>query len=191
MGKNICVYSSSSNAIAPVYFEAAEALGRLMARRGDTLVYGGGSIGLMGVMCRAVHEEGGHVIGVIPKRLRLKEVCYEESDELIVTETMRERKAVMEERSDAFIALPGGFGTLEEIVEILVLKQLGYHAKPVVFLNTNGFYDKLTAFFEHIIEGQFAKHHFRDLFVQVGDPDGALRYVDEYVPVTAEKKWFD
>src|SRR5437867_216516 len=132
----ICVFSSSSDAVAPHYVELAQSFGALLARRHMGLVYGAGRVGLMGVLARAVHAHGGRVIGVIPDFLRAQEVAYEEADELIVTRDLRERKAIMESRYDAFVALPGGFGTLEEILEILTLKQLATHAKPVVFLNT-------------------------------------------------------
>ena len=124
MIRSVCVYSSSSDAVAPQFVEAAEALGAALAKRQMTLVFGGGRVGLMGVVARAVHQHGGQVIGVIPDFMRSREIAYEEADELIFTKTMRERKAIMEDRSDAFMTLPGGFGTLEEILEIITLKQL-------------------------------------------------------------------
>src|SRR5579859_4839874 len=131
----VCVFCSSSNTIAPVYAEAARVLGSGLAERSWPLVYGGGSAGLMGEVARAVHAGGGRVIGVIPQTLLDLEVGYLAADELIVTTTMRERKALMDVRADAFVALPGGFGTLEELLEILTLKQLRWHDRPVFIVN--------------------------------------------------------
>ena len=131
MTKNICVYCSSSNLLDDVYYEEARTLGRLMATNGFGLVYGGGNVGLMGVLAKAVHQYNGHVFGVIPHALKNKEgVAYEIADELVITDSMRERKALMYENAHAFIALPGGIGTLEELTETLTLKQLGYHNQP-------------------------------------------------------------
>lgn len=186
----ICVYCSSSSAVAPEYFQAAEELGEVMARAGKTLVYGGGCIGLMGAVARSVHQHGGKVIGVIPEYLRLKEVCYEDSDELIITETMRERKAIMEARADAFLALPGGFGTLEEIMEILTLKQLQRHAKPIIFLNTCGFYDPLLAQFQKLYDEQFTKAEFAAFYHVAQTPAGILPYLQDYQPAPIPKKWY-
>jgi uncharacterized protein (TIGR00730 family) len=157
---NICVYCSSSNDIAPSYFDAARALGTALAQHGWPLVYGGGSVGLMGALAEAVHAAGGKVIGIIPQALLDREVGYLEADELIVTTTMRERKRLMDERADAFVTLPGGFGTLEELLEIITLKQLHYHEKPIIIVNVNGFYDALLAQFAHIFEAGFASKRF-------------------------------
>lgn len=139
MNKVICVYASSSNLIDRKYFDIASQLGEAIARNGDTLLFGGGVRGLMGAAATAVHRHNGRVVGIIPEALNQKGVVYETCDELIVTKSLRERKAIMDERSDAFIALPGGFGTLEELLEIITLKQLKYHNKPIVILNFDGF----------------------------------------------------
>ena len=188
--KTICVYASSSDALDPVYCEAAEHLGALIARRGHRLIYGAGQVGLMGVVARAVHAHGGHVIGVIPERLRALELAYEGADELIVTETMRERKAIMESRADAFIALPGGFGTIEELVEVVVLRQLHYHDKPIVLLNTNGVYDALLSFFHRLHDDHFIKEsHFGLFHIAKGLRD-AIEHIEGYVPKPREDKWF-
>ena len=136
MGRSICVFCASSSAVAEVYVDVARRLGRRLAERGDRLVYGGGNIGLMGTLATACHERGGYIVGVIPESLKDKELAYEAADELIVTQDMRGRKTIMEKNADAFIALPGGFGTLEELLEIITLRQLHYHDKPVVILNT-------------------------------------------------------
>ena len=189
MNKVICVYSSSSCVIDEVYFDAATQLGREIAMRGDTFLYGGGLVGLMGATAEAVHQHKGTVIGVIPEALNLKGIVYESCDELVVTEGMRERKAVMDSRSDAFIALPGGYGTLEEILEIITLKQLRYHNKPIVILNINGFYDKLLEQFELIIDHRFAKPECRELYFVADSISKTLQYIDCYNPQVFGSKW--
>jgi uncharacterized protein (TIGR00730 family) len=171
--------------------EAASALGALLAEQKLTLVYGGGKVGLMGAIARAVHANGGKVIGVIPHYLRKKEVAYEQADELIVTKDLRERKAIMEERADAFVALPGGFGTPEEILEILTLKQLEAHGKPVVFLNTNGFFEPLLAMFERLYHEQFTKRDYQSHYHIAEAPSGVLAHFDGYRPPPKVHKWFD
>ena len=188
---NICVFSSSSDAIAPEFFAAAADLGRAIAQRRHTVVYGGCSVGLMGAVARAAHEAGGRVIGVIPDFIRERGLAYDPADELVVTHSMRERKAVMEDRADAFIALPGGFGTLEEMLEIITLKQLQRHAKPVLFLNVGGFYDPLAALFEHMYEQRFAKQVYRGLYEFVPDVASAYAYLDSYQPPEIASKWFN
>jgi cytokinin riboside 5'-monophosphate phosphoribohydrolase len=146
---NLCVYCSSSDKLEPRFYEAADELGRAMAERGHTLVYGGGSVGIMGRLARAVHAHGGKVIGVIPS---------------VVTDDMRTRKAEMERRANAFLILPGGLGTLEELAEMLVLKVLRQTHKPLVIFNQDGFYDPLLAFFDHLCEHRFASAACRKLY---------------------------
>lgn len=189
MNKVICVYSSSSCNIDAFYFELAAELGRKIALRKDALIFGGGMIGLMGATARAVHEYSGKVIGVIPEALNIEGVVYENCDELIETPGLRERKAIMDSRADAFIALPGGYGTLEEILEIITLKQLKYHDKPIVILNANGFYDKLLQQFDVIIEQKFAKEECRQLYFVTDDVSEALEYIDTYKPIVFKDKW--
>jgi uncharacterized protein (TIGR00730 family) len=191
MNQTICVYSSSSTAIDPHFFETATQLGQAMASRGDELLYGGGMIGLMGAIAEAVRENGGKVTGVIPKALNLPGIVYENCDELIVTEGMRERKAMMDARSDAFIALPGGYGTLEELLEIITLKQLKYHNKPIVILNVNHFYDPLLAQFDLIIRQRFAKTESQDLYFVTDSIADTLQYIDSYVPFQFSDKWLE
>lgn len=188
MNKTICVYSSSSTAIAPIYFENAAQLGHAIALRQDRLLFGGGMIGLMGMVATAIHENGGQVIGVIPKSLNLPGIVYENCDELIVTDGLRERKAVMDARSDAFIALPGGYGTLEELLEIITLKQLKYHHKPIVILNVNHFYDQLQAQFQFLIDHGFAKPECQKLYYVTETVTDALQYIDSYTPVQFSSK---
>ena len=190
MRQSICVYCSSSDAVSPVFFDAATQLGAAIGRRNLTLVYGAGAVGLMGALARAVHQHGGRVTGVIPEFMHAKGVAYQDADELVVTGDMRERKAVMEERADAFVGLPGGFGTLEEILEVLTFKQLEIHAKPIVLLNTRGFYDQLLGLFEHIYRERFAKPDHRRLMYVTDDVDSAMAYVEDYRPTAVESKWF-
>lgn len=188
-GKSICVFSSSSDAVDPAFFALAEELGAEIARRGHALVYGGTNVGLMGAVARAVQRGGGKVIGVIPKFIADRGIAYEAADELIVTNDMRQRKATMEARSDAFVALPGGFGTLEEVLEVITLKQLQQHTKAVVFLNPEGYYDPLTSLFEHMYEKRFAKPAYRGMYQFAPDVRSALDYMDQYQPSSLPAKW--
>ena len=178
--QSVCVFCASSNEVPQLYFDAAAHLGRCLAARGITLVYGGGNNGLMGALAKAVHAGGGHVIGVIPVALQELELAYVDADELIVTRDLRERKATMEARSDAYIALPGGYGTLEEILETVTLRQLRLHEKPVAFLNIAGYYEPLVQFFHHMIEQRFAKATSTSLFHLAPTPEEALDYLDAY-----------
>ncbi len=174
MCTNVCVYCSSSDAIDRRFFEIANELGTALGTRGDTLVYGGGSVGLMGEVARACHEHGGKVVGVIPESLKTAEIAYHQADELIVTETMSERKTLMFTRGDAFVILPGGFGTLEELAEVIVLKVLKYQDRPIVILNCLGFYDPLIDLFDHFIDQNFAKPKHRNLYKIVNTVDEVL-----------------
>lgn len=133
----------------------------------------------MGAVARAVHRHGGYVFGVIPEALKSREgVAYEYADELIVTQTMAERKGIMFTRANAFLVLPGGFGTLEEFIEVLTLKQLGYHRKPIALVNTNGFYDPLLELFEHFYRERFASEQYRSQYYVAAGPDEALDYIE-------------
>jgi uncharacterized protein (TIGR00730 family) len=170
----VCVYCSSSDHLAPEYYAAARELGVGLAQRGWGLVYGGGSIGMMGALARAVHSAGGQVMGVIPQALLDREVGYLEADELVVTTTMRERKRLMDERAEAFVTLPGGFGTLEELLEILTLRQLGYHNKPIIIVNLSGYFTPLLEQFERIFAQQFTAQRFRDLYTVVSTIEEAF-----------------
>lgn len=156
----ICVYCGSSSGGDPVYAESAERLGRSMGTAGIGLVYGGGSIGLMGILARSVMEAGGRVTGIIPQFLKEREVMLETAHELFVTGDMHERKRAMFDRADAFVALPGGIGTLEELVEIMTWAQLGQHRKPVLIANINGFWDPLVALLRHMADEGFIRDGF-------------------------------
>ena len=157
---SICVYCGSSEGGDPVYADAAAALGRAMGSASIGLVYGGGSIGLMGIVARSVMTAGGHVTGIIPQFLREREVMLETAHELVVTGDMHERKRTMFDRADAFVALPGGIGTLEELVEIMTWAQLGQHRKPVLIANINGFWDPLVVLLRHMADEGFIRDGF-------------------------------
>jgi uncharacterized protein (TIGR00730 family) len=158
--KSICIYCGANAGAAPEYAEAARSLGRAMAEAGIRLVYGGGSIGLMGLVARSVLAHDGEVTGIIPQFLKDREVMLKEVSELVVTADMHERKRIMFERSDAFVALPGGIGTLEEVVEIMTWAQLDRHRKPILIANINGFWDPLISQFERMTADGFLHKAF-------------------------------
>jgi hypothetical protein len=158
--RSICVYCGSNAGADPRYPEAAEALGRAMAKAGVRLVYGGGSVGLMGIVARAVLAHGGKVTGVIPQFLKDRELMLKEVSDLVVTADMHERKRTMFERSDAFVALPGGIGTLEEVVEMMTWAQLDQHEKPILIVNINGFWDSLVELFQRMTDDGFLHKAF-------------------------------
>ena len=188
--RSLCVYCSSSDRLDPKYAAAAEELGHELVARDWRLVYGGGKTGLMGAVARAVKARGGHVVGVIPEFMKARELAFEAADELVTVVTLRERKLLMEARADAFVALPGGFGTLEEIMEILTLRQLDVVKKPCVFFNQDGFYDDLIRLFERMLAEKFFKASNMDLFrVATSVPD-IFTQVEAARGVAAESKWF-
>jgi hypothetical protein len=173
--KEVAVYCASASGLAEVYLEDARALGRGMAQSGMALVYGGGSVGLMGEIARAVHEHAGTVVGYIPERLMAIEGrAYDIADELIVTATMQERKRSIFERVDAFVVLAGGIGTLEEFMEVATLRKLGYHNKPIIVVNTAGFWDPFFAFLGHTEKTGFSPP-LSDLYLSVPDGPAALQ----------------
>jgi uncharacterized protein (TIGR00730 family) len=186
--KTVCVYCGSNPGRLPEYRDAARLLGYEMARRGLGLVYGGASIGVMGAVADAVLERGGQAVGVIPYSLATKEVSHDGLDELIVVDSMHERKAKMAELSDGFIALPGGWGTIEEIFEMLTWAQLGFHEKPCGLLNVASYYDQLFAFLENAIEQQFVKEEYRPMIIMENAPDTLLDRFEKY-RAPKVKKW--
>ncbi len=187
---NICVFSSSSNAIADIYFEEAEKLGKLIGRGGHTLVNGGANVGLMEAVTIAASNSGAKTIGIIPEKMIGRSLASDNSHEVIVTKDMQDRKAKMRDISNAFIALPGGFGTLEEILEVITLRQLSYHTKPVVFINTNNFFKYLLKQFEVSYNEMFAKPVYKDLYYISETAEDALNYIKNYSPVELDSKWF-
>jgi uncharacterized protein (TIGR00730 family) len=191
MTRLLCVYCASSDRLDPKYYAAAAELGREMVERGWGLVYGGGKTGMMGAVAKAVKGAGGRVVGVIPEFMKARELAYDEADELVTVVTMRERKLLMETRADAFVCLPGGFGTLEEIMEILTLRQLDVVKKPCVFLNQDGFYDPLLALFKTMMGEKFFKPSNLDLFRVAAFVPEIFSRITEAAAVQAEPKWFD
>ena len=176
---HIAVYCASSPHVPEPYVRLAAALGAGLARRGHELVYGGGAVGLMGVVARAVHDAGGRVYGVIPEALKAREgIAYAYADELVVTETMGERKRLMFTRAEAFVVLPGGIGTLEEFFEVFTLRALGYHAKPIVLVSPSGFYADLVAFLDRLRAEGFVRPETTDLFEVVETAGAALDAVE-------------
>lgn len=183
---NICVYGASSNEIDAAYLQAGEELGYAMAKRGHGLVFGGGQKGLMGASARGMTRGNGTIIGVAPRFFDVEGVLYQPCTEFIFTETMRERKAIMEERADAFVMTPGGIGTFEEFFEILTLRQLGRHEKPIAVLNTNDYYAPLRQMLEQAMEQKFMRPECRGLCAFFDDPETLLDYLESDPVVTAD-----
>lgn len=176
----ICIYGAASNEISDKYIKAVEALGAEMAKRGHGMVFGAGGHGLMGAAARGVHSAGGHVIGVIPsffKDENIEEIYYD-SDELIFTENMAQRKATMEDHADAFIIVPGGIGTFEEFFQVLTLKQLGRHSKPIALFDVDGYYKRLQDFLLYSIKEEFIKDNCTQLYGYSDTIDGVLDYIE-------------
>jgi len=174
--KSICLYCGSSNDVEPKYLDLAQRLGATLADHGYRLVYGGGSVGLMGAAATAAHNAGGAVLGVMPRFLLSKERIYDSVEHRIV-DTMHERKQMMYDESDAFIVLPGGIGTLEEAVEMLSWARLGLHSKPMAFLDEGEFWDPFFELMDHIVGGKFTPAEFLDLFAHVKSPDEAIEAI--------------
>ena len=186
--KRIAVFCGSNKGARPEYAGAAEKLGALLARAKIELVYGGGMVGLMGVVADAALRGGGHVIGVIPKAMVIKEVVHEKLPDLRVVKNMHERKALMAELADGFIALPGGYGTYEEFCEVLAWSQLGYHQKPFGLLDAGGFYKGLLDFFDHATREGFIRPKHRELVIVENDAENLLRRLRAFQP-PVEVKW--
>lgn len=188
--KKICVYCASSPGFEDVYMKAADTTGQYLAANGYGLVYGGGSIGLMGQVADACMKNGGEVIGVIPHFLNTKEVGHKELTQLITVESMHERKLKMSELADGFIALPGGFGTLEELAEILTWAQLGLVEKPIGILNVNGYYDHLIALLDHMVKEGLLKQENRDMLLIDTEIGSLMAQFESYKPIPV-KKWLN
>ena len=187
--KSICVFCGSAAGANPVYAATARELGRELAARKLALVYGGGRVGLMGEVASAALAAGGTVVGVIPHALALKEIAQEDCTELVVVDTMHERKALMADRSDAFVALPGGFGTCDELFEILTWAQLGIHNRPVAVLNVNGFFTPLLAWLDHIVSEGLLRAKDRDLLLVAESVPGLLDALAAWTPPAPTTKW--
>ncbi len=172
---NVCVYGASSTQIDQEYIRQTEELGRMLAAAGHSLVYGGGGSGLMGAVARGVKQGDGRVVGVVPSFLKVDGILFDNCDEMIYTDTMRERKQIMEERSEAFIVTPGGIGTYEEFFEIYTLKQLGRHNKPIILYNINGYYDAIVDVLQNTVEQRFMRPESMQLLTVADDPNDVIK----------------
>lgn len=177
---NICLYGASSTELDKSFIEATELLGEKIGINGHSLVYGGGANGLMGAAARGVRKGGGKVIGVAPSFFQVDGVLFQDCTEFIYTETMRERKQIMEQRAEAFIMVPGGIGTFDEFFEIITLKQLGQHNKPVAIFNINGYYDSLVAMLDNAVKYKFMTEESRKLAPVFKDAESLIKYLEEY-----------
>ncbi|MGF6956455.1 TIGR00730 family Rossman fold protein [Paraburkholderia youngii] len=186
--KSVCVYCGSSMGAKPLYAQAARAFGRALVEADLALVFGGGKVGLMGVIADTVMAEGGRAIGVIPELLVSKEVGHNGLTELHVVPDMHHRKKMMAELSDAFVAMPGGAGTLEELFEVFTWAQLGYHGKPVALLNTGGFYEPLIRLLQHTVNEGFLRKTYLDMLQIDADPLALISKLQRYAP-PARDKW--
>ena len=185
--QSVCVFCGSNPGARHVYAEAARALGRTLAETGIRLVYGGAAVGLMGTLADAALAAGGTVVGVIPGVLVEREIAHAGLTEIRVVNSMHERKSVMAELSDGFVALPGGAGTLEELFEVWTWSQLGLHRKPVGLLNVEGYFDALIAFLDHQTDERFMRREHRDMLLVDADPAFLLRRFEAYRPPLVEK----
>jgi uncharacterized protein (TIGR00730 family) len=184
MAKLLCVYCSSSKNLDLRYYEAGEAVGRALVAEGWGLIYGGGNVGMMHSVAHSAKGAGGYVVGVIPDFMKKRELAYHQADELITVDSMRERKRIMEERAAAFLALPGGIGTLEELAEILTLRSINRIDKPIVVFNQEGYYDDLFSFFERMTRERFKSSGMKKLF-------GVARQVEEIWPLLKAPSSYD
>jgi uncharacterized protein (TIGR00730 family) len=189
--RRLCVFCGASPGARPAYAEAAEELARLLVERDIGLVYGGGAVGLMGKLADAVLAEGGEPIGVIPEALVAKEIGHDGLSELRVVGSMHERKALMADLADGFVALPGGLGTLEELFEVYTWAQLGLHRKPCALLDVDGYYDGIARFLAHAVEERFVREEHRAMLIVEREPRTLLERLDHFEPAAVQPKWID
>jgi uncharacterized protein (TIGR00730 family) len=189
--RRLCVFCGSSPGARPAYGEAAEELGRLLVAEGIGLVYGGGKVGLMGRLADAVLARGGEAIGVMPEALVAKEIGHPALSELRVVGSMHERKALMAELADGFVALPGGLGTVEELFEVYTWSQLGLHLKPCALLDVEGYYDGIAAWLSHAVEERFLREDHRAMLIVERDPRELIERLRRFEPAAVEPKWID
>ncbi len=188
--KKLCVYCSSSTAVEDKYFSNIEMLAQYMIKYNYDLLYGGANIGLMGAVAKKVKQMGGKVYSVIPKAINSKGISYEEADQIIITDNMQQRKQKFAELADAFIVMPGGFGTLDELAEIITLKQLSYHNKAIVINNYDNFYDNLLKQFDVYYDNKFTKKTYKNLYMVSTDYLEIFDYLENYSPKALDNKWF-
>jgi len=186
---SVCVFCSASTDVDPAYLKVAEELGRRLAQRGDTLVYGGSTTGLMGAVAQAASSGDGRVEGIVYNAAISHEVANHDADELVVAQNRADRKGEMARRADAFVVLPGGFGTLEEAIEMINLNMIGVADKPVVFVNTLGFFNPLLSMFDRIFERRFAGASQRAAFAVASDPEAAIALIDKWTPGSLTPRW--
>jgi uncharacterized protein (TIGR00730 family) len=189
--RRVCVFCGSSPGARPAYAEATAEVARLLVEDGIGVVYGGGQVGLMGVLADTVMAVGGEAIGVMPRALVDREIGHTEITELRVVESMHERKALMAELSDAFLALPGGAGTLEELFEVYTWAQLGLHHKPCGLLDVEGYYDGLVGFLDHAVRERFLREDHRTMLMVDRDPRALIDRLREFEPDAVQPKWID
>ena len=189
MSRFLCVYCSSSDRLDPKYYAAAERFGQQLAAHGWGLVYGGGNRGVMGVVGRAVKASGGRVVGIIPEFMKTRELALTDADELVTVGTLRERKHLMAERADAFVALPGGIGTLEEFLEVMTLRYLNQLDKPLILVNQDGYYDDLLRFFDRMTREHFKSPGLHQLFAVAATVDDVWPLLADPKPFTADALW--
>jgi uncharacterized protein (TIGR00730 family) len=187
----VCVFCGSRSGGRPLYAAAARQLGVSLVARGMDLVYGGGHVGLMGVVADAVLSAGGRAVGVIVQSLVDRELAHQGLTELLVVDTMHQRKALMAERADAFVALPGGYGTGDELFEILTWAQLGFHTRPIGLLNTAGYFDPLLTWLDHMVQEDFLRPRHRELLLVADNADQVLDRLRQFKPGPTEPKWTD
>ena len=187
----VCVFCGSSPGARPAYTEATEELARLLAAEGIGVVYGGGGVGLMGKLADAVLAHGGEITGVIPRALVDREIEHRQVEDMRVVDSMHERKALMAELAHAFVALPGGIGTLEELVEVFTWSQLGLHRKPCGLLDVEGYYQRLADFLDHAVQERFLLEQHRATLMVESDPGALLERLRAYRPDAVEPRWID
>ncbi len=187
--KRICVYCSSSNYLPEKFYQFSQELGQKIGQNGYNMVYGGTMVGMMGVIANNAIENGAEVVGVIPERIASFGLKHPSLAKVIVTKDMRERKATMEKYADIFVSAPGGFGTFEEVFEILVAKQLGYHNKPIIFLNFDNYYENMFKMFDTLYENNFAKEEMKSLYFIANTIDEMFDYIKSYIPKDIALKW--
>jgi uncharacterized protein (TIGR00730 family) len=189
--ERVCVFCGASPGARAAYRQAAEELAGVLVKEGVSVVYGGGGVGLMGALADAVLEAGGEITGVIPRSLVEREIAHRDVGDMRVVASMHERKAVMAELADAFVALPGGIGTLEELFEVFTWAQLGLHRKPCALLNVEGYYDQLAQFLAHAVDERFLRRDTRELLLVEDDPAALLERLRAFEPPAVVPKWID
>ena len=187
--KTLCIYCSSSNDLPEKFYKISKELGEMLAQKGYNMVYGGSTRGMMGTIADNALKNGAEVIGVMPEKFQDWGLQQPNLTKLIITKDMRERKATMEKHADAFIAMPGGFGTFEEVFEILVAKQLNYHSKPVIFMNFDGYYDNMFKMFDTVYQNNFAKEATKTLYFIANTLDEMFEYIQNYQAKEFVMKW--